>query len=76
MKAGIYQEIPCTTSKNCPATQGMMTCRCGFDPAYVLLSSKNCPATQGMMTYLDRLRRRNRARHFEELPRNAGDDDP
>ena len=63
-------------SKNCPATQGMMT----ELPAAVLGcatcdASKNCPATQGMMTRYRSQRRRLPLSFFEELPRNAGDDD-
>ena len=38
-------------------------------------SSKNCPATQGMMTYLTFNATAAAPMDFEELPRNAGDDD-
>ncbi len=37
-------------SKNCPATQGMMTVKALIDRYTTSATSKNCPATQGMMT--------------------------
>ena len=53
-----------------------MTCQCRLRGEVTgKCASKNCPATQGMMTILDDLYDAVCNVAFEELPRNAGDDD-